>query len=202
ISFVPVEKSDSSEQRILLIGDSEAGGLMSLFNDYCIANGHKLVATMVWNSATIYNYGYSTRVDDLMKQYQPTLVVIVLGLNEMYARDLAKRSKAADMLRAKLGSTPYLWVGPANFMEDHGINKVYEQTATSERFFSSKNLNLPKGSDKRHPNREGYKIWMEHISRFVQSSERYDFNFEIPEKFGNRIKGKVIHSNAARDRGY
>jgi len=202
ISFVPVEKSDSSEQRILLVGDSEAGGLVSLFNDYCVSNGHKLVATMVWNSATVYNYGYSTRVDDLIKQYQPTLVVIVLGLNELYARDLAKRAKAADMLRAKLGSTPYLWVGPANFMEDYGINKVYEQTATSERFVLSKNLNLPKGSDKRHPNREGYKIWMEHIARFVQASELYDFKFEIPKKFGNRITGKVIHSNAARDRGY
>ena len=201
-SFVTVEKTDSSEQRILLIGDSEAGGLVHLFNDYCVENGHKLVATLVWNSATTYNYGYSSKVDNLIKQYQPSLIVIVLGLNELYARDLAKRSNAANLLRAKLGSTPYLWIGPANFMEDYGINKVYEQTATPERFFLSKNLSLPRGDDKRHPNHQGYKIWMEHIAHFTQGSDIYNFKFDIPKKFGHKMSGKVIHSNAATDRGY
>jgi len=202
VSFTAIPKSDSSEQRILFMGDSQAGGLLHIFNDYCVENGHKMVAALVWNSATIFNYGYSNRVDDLIKQYQPTLVVIVLGLNELHARDIPKRTQAANLLRAKLGNTPYLWIGPANYMEDSGINKVYEQIATSERFVLSKHLNLPKGSDNRHPNREGYKIWMEYIARFVQSSELYDFKFEKPKKFGNRITGKVTHTNAARDRGY
>jgi lysophospholipase L1-like esterase len=165
ISFSSVPKSDSSEQRILFMGDSQAGGLLHIFNDYCVENGHKMVAAHVWNSATIYNYGFSKRVDELINQYQPTLIVIVLGLNELHARDIAKRTQAANLLRAKFGNIPYLWVGPANYMEDSGINKVYEQVATSERFVLSKHLNLPKGSDKRHPNREGYKIWMDYIAR-------------------------------------
>ena len=202
ISFSSVPKSDSSEQRILFMGDSQAGGLLHIFNDYCVEIGHKMVAAHVWNSATIYNYGFSKRVDELINQYQPTLIVIVLGLNELHARDIAKRTQAANLLRAKFGNIPYLWVGPANYMEDSGINKVYEQVATSERFVLSKHLNLPKGSDKRHPNREGYKIWMDYIARFVQSSELYDFKFEKPKKFGNRISGKVTHANASKDRGY
>lgn len=197
-----IEKTDSSQQRVILIGDSEAGGLLSQFNDYCTENNHKLVATMIWYSAGIYNYGYSKRVDELIEKYQPTLIVIVLGLNEMYATDLMKRTEAAKMLRAKLGNIPYLWVGPANYTKDKGINMVFEQTATTERFFPSMNLNLPKGADNRHPNHEGYKIWMQHIARFIQSSALYNFKFDAPKKFGHRITGKVLHYNAAKDRGY
>lgn len=193
---------DSSQQRILFIGDSQAGGLASVLNDYCFENGHKLVATFTWYSATIFNFGYSNKVDELIKKYQPTLIMIVLGLNEMYAKDLVKRTSAANLLKAKIGSIPYLWIGPANYMEDFGINKVYEQTASPSRYVLSNNLNLPKAGDKRHPNRDGYRIWMEHVSRFIQSSDLYNFKFEIPKKFGYRISGKIITCNAAKERGY
>ena len=193
---------DSSQQRILFIGDSQAGGLVSVLNDYCFENGHKLVATFTWYSATIFNFGYSNKVDELIKKYQPTLIMIVLGLNEMYAKDIVKRTSAANLLKAKIGSIPYLWIGPANYMEDFGINKVYEQTATSNRFVLSKDLNLPKGGDKRHPNREGYRIWMEHVARFIQTSDLYNFKFEIPKKFGYKMTGRIITCNAAKERGY
>ena len=193
---------DSSQQRILFIGDSQAGGLVSVLNDYCFENGHKLVATFTWYSATIFNFGYSNKVDELIKKYQPSLIMIVLGLNEMYAKDIVKRTSAANLLKAKIGSIPYLWIGPANYMEDFGINKVYEQTATSNRFVLSKDLNLPKGGDKRHPNREGYRIWMEHVARFIQTSDLYNFKFEIPKKFGYKMTGRIITCNAAKERGY
>ena len=193
---------DSSQQRILFIGDSQAGGLVSVLNDYCFENGHNLVATFTWYSATIFNFGYSNKVDELIKKYQPSLIMIVLGLNEMYAKDIVKRTSAANLLKAKIGSIPYLWIGPANYMEDFGINKVYEQTATSNRFVLSKDLNLPKGGDKRHPNREGYRIWMEHVARFIQTSDLYNFKFEIPKKFGYKMTGRIITCNAAKERGY
>ncbi|MFN9940086.1 MAG: hypothetical protein ACK56I_11505, partial [bacterium] len=109
--YSKIVKSDSSHQRVLFMGDSQAGGLLSLFNDYCVENGHELVATHIWNSAQIFNYGYSTKADELIKQFQPTLIVIVLGLNEMYARDIPKRTQAANLLRSKLGDIPYLWIG-------------------------------------------------------------------------------------------
>ena len=39
---------DSTQHRILLIGDSEAGGMKNVLNDYCQSNGHKLVAAYAW----------------------------------------------------------------------------------------------------------------------------------------------------------
>ncbi|MEY3048256.1 MAG: hypothetical protein RL365_294 [Bacteroidota bacterium] len=196
------EKSDSSEQRILLIGDSQAGGIMYALNDYCVENGHKLVGVFTWFSATAFNFGYSNKVDQLMTQFKPTLVVIVLGLNEMYARDIKQRASAANKLIAKLGTTPYIWVGPANYMEDYGINSVYEQAAGSDRFILSKHLTLPRSTDKRHPNRQGYRIWMDYIASRIQGSSLFPFNFRPPQKIGAKISGKVITANAAKDRGY
>ena len=196
------EKADSSSQRVLLIGDSQAGGIMRALNDYCVSNGHELVASFTWFSATAFNFGYSDKVDGLIAKYKPSLIFVVLGLNELYAKDLKKRMDAAKKLRAKFNGTPYVWVGPANFKEDQGINSVYEQVAGSERFILSKNLLLPRASDKRHPNAEGYRIWMDYIASKIQGNPLFPFNFRPPQKIGAKLTGKYIPANAAKDKGY
>ena len=72
---------DTTKQRILLMGDSECGGLCYQLNDYCIQNGHQLVASFVWNSATILNFAYSDTIIKIIEKYKPTYIFIVLGLN-------------------------------------------------------------------------------------------------------------------------
>jgi len=204
-SITPIYKVgsyDSTHQRILLMGDSEAGGLMYPLNDYCKANGHELVATYVWNSSTILNYAYSKKVEELLNKYRPTMVLFVVGLNELYAKDLKKRTKAAQKFIEKLGDVNYLWVGPANFDKDNGINAVFEATAAKGKFFRSKDISIPKGSDKRHPSISGYRIWMTSIANHIQNDTSYGFTLNPPKKRGTIIKGKVITANAAKDRGY
>lgn len=191
-----------TNQRVLLMGDSECGGLCYPLNDYCKANGHELVATLVWNSAGIFNYAYSDTVVKIIEKYKPTYIFIVLGLNEMYARDLSKRQKAAAVLARKLEGIPYTWVGPANYMEDYGINNVYKQAAKSGAFYLTKQLTLPKGKDKRHPNKEGYRIWMDSLATWVSHSARYPLPLALPGKRNRGITGKIISLNAAKYRGY
>jgi hypothetical protein len=196
------EKETHISQRILLIGDSETGGLIYPLNDYCVANGHKLEAVYTWFSASILNFGYSNKVDELIEKYDPTFVIFVVGLNEMYVTDMDRRAEAAELFRKKLGDTPYLWVGPANFTTDHGINKVFEQTADPGCFVLSKDLEIPRGGDHRHPNTEGYKIWMDYIASYIQSNHAYPFNFLPPERTNFKLQGRVILANAAKDKGY
>jgi hypothetical protein len=191
-----------TNQRILLMGDSECGGLCYPLNDYCKANGHELVATLVWNSAGIFNYAYSDTVVKVIEKYKPTYIFIVLGLNELYVRDLSKRQKAAAVLARKLEGIPYTWVGPANYMEDFGINNVYKQAAKSGAFYLTKQLSLPKGKDKRHPNKEGYRIWMDSLATWVSHSARYPLPLAPPGKRNRGITGKIISLNAAKYRGY
>ena len=199
---VSYPKSDSSSQRVLLIGDSEAGGIMRQLNDYCVENGHKLVGVLSWFSATALNFGYSTKVDELIQRFKPTLIFVVVGLNELYAKDLKKRLAAAQKLRQKLNGIQYVWVGPANYKEDYGINKVYEQAAGSDHYVLSKNLNLPKSTDKRHPNQKGYAIWMRYISQQIQANPIYKFPFKPAVKSGAKFTAKVVMANAAKDKGY
>lgn len=196
------EKEEHISQRILLLGDSETGGLIYPLNDYCVANGHKLEAVFTWFSASILNFGYSNKVDELLEKYKPTFVIFVVGLNEMYVTDMDRRAEAAALFRKKLGDTPYLWVGPANFTTDHGINKVFEQTADPGCFVLSKDLEIPRGSDHRHPNVAGYKIWMDYIASYIQSNHAYPFNFLPPERTNYKLQGRVILANAAKDKGY
>jgi hypothetical protein len=196
------EKEEHISQRILLLGDSETGGLIYPLNDYCVANGHKLEAVYTWFSASILNFGYSNKVEELMEKYKPTFVIFVVGLNEMYVTDMDRRTEAAKLFLKKIGDTPYLWVGPANFTTDRGINKVFETTADPGCFVLSKDLEIPRGGDHRHPNTEGYKIWMDYIASYIQSNHAYPFNFLPPERTNFKLQGRVILANAAKDKGY
>ena len=192
----------SEKQRILIMGDSECGGLYRQLNDYCFQNGHNLVASVVWNSATILNFAYSDTIASIINKFQPTYIFIVVGLNELYARDLDKRRAAAELLASKLKGIRYSWIGPANFTSDFGINKVFLESAEHGAFFLSRDLNLPKGKDNRHPNATGYRIWMDSIAKWMKTTAKYPLIMNTPIVRNHPCRSKVIILNASKYRGY
>jgi len=194
--------NDTTKQRILLIGDSEIGGLRYSINDYCRENGHKIVLAVEWYSATTFNFGRSDTIDKIIARYKPTYVFMVLGLNELYAKDLKARKIAANQLAEKLKGIPYAWIGPANWQEDFGINKVYESSAEPGAYFMSKNLTLPRSKDGRHPDNKGYRIWMDSIAAWVKTTARYKLKMNVPVKRARPYLSPVITINAAEYRGY
>lgn len=193
---------NSSGQRIMIMGDSECGGLLYEVNDYCVQNGHQLVSTLIWNSATILNFAYSDTVVKIINKYQPTYIFIIVGLNEIYATDLKNRKSAAEILAKKIKGIPYAWIGPANYAEDRGINNVFASAAEAGSFFLSKRLDLSRGSDGRHPNSAGYRIWMDSIAKWLETEARFQLTMKQPANRGQRVNGKVINLNAAKYRGY
>lgn len=193
---------DPSEQRVLIMGDSQCGGLYRQLNDYCFQNGHKLVASVVWNSATILNFAYSDTIASIINKYQPTYIFIVVGLNELHTKDLENRRAAAELLASKLNGIRYSWIGPANYTNDFGINKVFSKAAEHGTFFLSRDLNLPKGGDNRHPNATGYRIWMDSIANWIQTDAKYPLLMNTPVERNYPCKSKVINLNASKYRGY
>jgi len=194
--------NDTTKHRILLIGDSEIGGLRYSINDYCRENGHKIVLAVEWYSATTFNFGRSDTIDKIIAKYKPTYVFMVLGLNELYARDIKARKIAANQLAEKLKGIPYTWIGPANWVEDFGLNKVYESSAETGTYFMSKNLTLPRSKDGRHPDNKGYRIWFDSIASWVQTSAKYKIKMKVPAKRARPYLSPVITINAAKYRGY
>ena len=197
-----IEFSDTIKHRILLIGDSECGGLCFPLTDYCEQNGHKLLLTLAWNSATVFNFAFSDTINKIILKYKPSYLFIVLGLNEMYAKDLEKRKKAADQFAKKIGGIPYLWIGPANYTKDYGINKVFESAAETDCFFLTNNMELPRGEDGRHPSIKGYRLWMDSIAKWIKVSAKYKIAMEKPTKSRYTFKSRIINLNAVNFRGY
>jgi hypothetical protein len=194
--------ADTTKHRILLIGDSESGGLRYPLNDYCLSNGHKLVLSLEWYSATTFNFGRSDTIQKIIAKYKPTYIFLVFGLNELYARDLKARKIAANQLAKKLRGIPYAWIGPANWEEDHGINKVFQSSADSATYFLTKKLTLTRAGDGRHPDVQGYRVWMDSIAGWLQTSARYKMAMKPPRKRGRPFRAPIITINAAKYRGY
>lgn len=194
--------TDTTKHRILLIGDSEIGGLRYAINDYCRENGHNIVLAVEWYSATTFNFGRSDTIDKIIAQCKPTYIFMVLGLNELYAKDLKARKIAANKLADKLKGIPYTWIGPANWDEDFGINKVYESSAEPGTYFMSKNLTLTRSKDGRHPDNKGYRMWMDSIAVWVQTTAKYKLPLRVPKKRARPYLSPVITINAAKYRGY
>jgi hypothetical protein len=206
-SFVVVHQptsvcKDSTKHRVMIMGDSECGGLCHQLNKYCAENKHELVATVVWNSATIYNFGYADTIEKLLNKFNPTYVFFVVGLNELHAKDLNKRKDAAVRLLSKIKRFPYTWIGPANYMDDKGINKVFESINDTGSFFLTKGMNLPKGTDGRHPSSEGYQLWMDSIANWMNVKAKHKIAMLRPVKKYYPFKSRMLIFNAAKYRGY
>jgi len=194
--------TDTTKHRVLLIGDSEAGGLRYPLNDYCLANGHKLVASVEWYSATIFNFAKSDTIARIIEQYKPTYIFLVMGLNELFARDLNARGSASRLLAKKLKGIPYTWIGPANWEEDFGINEVFAKSADPGTYFFTKQLVLPRAEDGRHPSNKGYRIWMDSLACWINSSAKWRIPLNTPTKRARPFRSDIILMNAAKYRGY
>jgi len=193
---------DSTRHRVLLIGDSEAGGMKNVLNDYCQNNGHKLVATVEWASATSLNFAKSDTISKIIKRYRPSFVFVLFGLNEVLAKDYSNRKALARQFQKRLNGIPYAWIGPTNWGYDYVVTDAFQAAADSAAFFSSKHLLLPKSTDGRHPSLSGYRIWMGNVANWLQESSRWKIRMMPPARFGYPKKYKAIVLNAADYRGY
>lgn len=198
------DSADTLKHRVLLIGDSQCDGLLYPLNNYCLANGHKLVGSVIWYSSTVYNFSKADTIRKVLKQMKPTYIVLVLGLNEIYARDLKNRQLEAVKLIRSFGTTPYTWIGPAFWENDKGIDTAYRNVIEAGAYFSSKHLVLSRGDDKRHPDRSGYRIWFDQIKAWLSEEARYKLILaKKPEKEGNSpFKGRLVLLHAAKYKGY
>lgn len=196
-------KPDSTKKfNIALIGDSQAGGLIRFLNDYCQENNYRFSFAIVWYSASIFNYAYADTIQHVLNKYKPDFLFVALGLNELWARDLERRKTATIKFLNKINHIPYCFIGPANYMEDKGINNIYASCVDNGKFFLSKDMNLPKGNDGRHPSMAGYKIWMDSIANWMYRESIYHLKMAPPSKKYGLQNIKRINLNAAKYKGY
>lgn len=181
------EKIDSSAQKFLFIGDSMLEFMRIRFNDYCHKNGHTM-NTVIWYSSSSLWYGQCDTLSYFIKKHQPTYVVLVLGANELFIKDIkTERAEFVKHIIAEMGDVPFIWVGPPNWKDDTGINDLIFRYAGRDRYFPSKNLSYERTKDGAHPTRPSAYKWMDSVAVYMQNDARYRVLMEMPDTFLGKV---------------
>jgi hypothetical protein len=193
-----ISNYDTSNKKILLFGDSQAEGIMDPLYNYTLASRHDLLFALPWYSASDRTFASNDTLKNIINQVKPDYIIVVLGLNQIFQSNLEPSRKAVQSILNTIGDIPFSWIGPANWVEDKGINSLYEEVLPKGSFFLSKNLNLPRGPDGRHPNGPGYKIWMDSIASWLNTKAKWKINMVKPAKTVYTRGFKLLTLNAGR----
>lgn len=166
LSLAP--KADSTKFRILFFGDSMLEGLAPRLCDYSMENDCDMTG-VIWYSSTTQLWAETDTLDYFLNLSKPDLVLLCLGSNELFVRDLTKRDKYIGEIVRKLADRPFVWISPPNWREDTGINDLIRKRVGIHRFFDSRYLDLDRTRDKVHPTRVAATYWMDSIVSWMQS---------------------------------
>lgn len=178
----PQTKTKGDSLTILFFGDSMLEGLMHRFYDYAKANGHSL-RTVLWYSSNTERWATTTTLDYYLQRFKPSFVVVCLGSNELFVRDLSKRDGYIQTIVETIGHVPFVWISPPNWKRDTGINQLILNRVGKERFFDSRRLTLERKQDGAHPTMEAAAVWFDHVAQWLRSdSTAFPIRLDTPAK--------------------
>lgn len=160
---------------ILHLGDSLMGGgwggmsrtLGDLFED----EGAKFVRD-VWEGVSIVTFDESTRFKKLLTTYNPDIVILTVGANDVSSWIPDTLVKHVDSVVRRVGPRECYWIGPAAWKKDTGIVSILRDHAAPCVFFDSSGLTLERRGDGIHPTREGGQAWAYAFWDFYSSRPR------------------------------
>ena len=162
----------ASGERVLLLGDSQLEGLRAPVYDYCLANGHRLISSVLWYGSSTKWWGTCDTLEYYINKFRPNKILIALGLNELFVRDLDNRKKYIENILStiKKHNLSYYWIGPAAWTKDSGITNLLKEL-NGDCFFPSHLLKLPRASDRRHPSKAGARIWFDSVASVLTKNK-------------------------------
>jgi hypothetical protein len=173
----------TKKERVMLLGDSQCGGLRYPVYSFCALNGHKLLATVTWNSSTTKNWANADTLEYFLREYKPTLVIMCVGLNEILSSNMKSRKKYIQTINTKIASSgaKVFWLGPAAWVKDQGIIQAIKDENGS-MFFDATTLSLDRAEDGRHPTKQSYRHWFSHAAAYMTQKGVIDFSVSSPFK--------------------
>lgn len=147
---------------VLLVGDSMAEGLRPSMQKRVEAVGGRFFAEP-WQSSTIIGWEGTRRLKQMIERYQPDIIFISLGSNELEARRPEERAPLIKQMLAEIGARPAFWIGPPSWKQDKGLLGVIAENFQPGHFFNASNLQVPRQPDGKHPTLEGFEQWTEMI---------------------------------------
>lgn len=145
---------------VLHIGDSFAGALGIALNEQFKRHGVRGVLRYK-TASFIPTWAFQENVPLMMLRYQPDLVLISLGANELEIIDPPSRAPVIRRLVQALGGRPCVWIAPPLWAGETGLLKVIREHAAPCRYMDSTALvpNLPRAKDQIHPSMDAREPW-------------------------------------------
>ncbi|MCQ2975020.1 MAG: hypothetical protein MJ211_09435 [Bacteroidales bacterium] len=175
-----IPRTDTTHQKILLIGDSMAYSLMFRVKNYCDYNNHEL-NVVSWVSATTLTYANCDTLEYFVNLYNPTYIIFVIGANEMFVHDAYERVENVNKIIPQTHGIKTVWIGPPNWKEDTGINNMLMKKFGPKQFFLSKNLKFTRiKGDVAHPDRPAGTMWMDSIASWIKNKSFFPIRLNKP----------------------
>ncbi|NJL14511.1 MAG: SGNH/GDSL hydrolase family protein [Microscillaceae bacterium] len=174
---------DTARQIILFIGDSMAQGLEIPLRQYALFNGHRLI-TLARQSATIVSWvgqDSTGRLRQALAENKPSYLIICLGSNELMTRGLEVYRKYLQNIVAQIGALPFVWIGPPNWRQDNGLTDLMAEVIGTDKYFASKQLQLPRAGDGIHPTVAAYQAWADTLATWIGQESAYPILLKRPE---------------------
>lgn len=166
VEAAPKPIKTGGQEKILLVGDSQLEAMRNPFYNYVTVNKHDLAATVLWYGSSSKQWANTDTLGYYIKKYKPTMVVLVLGLNELFVNDFDQRRKNLQKIKNQLlkeGINHY-WIGPAAWKKDSGITGIMQEE-WGAKFYPSHKLVLGRAKDNRHPSNDAAWVWMKAVAK-------------------------------------
>jgi hypothetical protein len=157
--------------KVLQVGDSFAAALGIELGKRLRAAGVR--TSLEYKTASyVPTWAFSPDLPKMIASYEPDLVLITLGANELEIADPAQRAGAVQRLVQKLGDRPCVWILPPLWKPDTGLMQVIKDNARPCKVLDSSTLvkDLPRGPDNIHPNTQGREAWAEAVFQWLKKS--------------------------------
>ncbi len=178
-------------ERILVIGDSMVEVLAPTLAAYAIENGHTFVPA-IWYGSTTAAWARSPKLDSLLREIDPTVVLVVLGSSELTSRNIDSRGPFVRTIIDRIGSRKVGWIGPPNWRADSGINDLLAREVGADRFFRSADLELTRKRDGIHPDADGGRAWMHAIADWLSHESACALAMQPPSRSAKAPPARVL----------
>lgn len=158
--------------KVLHIGDSFAGALGIPLGELLEQAGVRSVLKHK-DSSYLTTWAWEPDLAQEIWRYNPDLVVVTLGANELGIAEPAQREKTVRKIVSTIGDRPCLWVAIPLWSERHnGLLDVIAKSSSPCVFYDTNEeldtLALPRIHDGIHPTNAARRVWAEAVFEYLR----------------------------------
>lgn len=179
----------SPVKKVLFIGDSQTGWMGERLTAYGAENGFD-VATITWDGATPQKYAKSGKLPSIIKQNNPDVIFINLGMNALLERNpQASLGSSMAAITKAFGDIPFVWIGPLSWPGKgkgetlvNWLKKTVENSPNGHFYYASDEVIPRQSKTNPHPTREGAALLVDHIVNWLPSTDIHFTSLHKPAR--------------------